>query len=264
MSMTQEQQIKYSRGDVSPADSSLVFFRYAAGKEVWVLKERLETVKAQSKVANAKQRKKPEHKERMKLYFREYNKRPYQKARMSEYYKKPEVRARIREQWATDPERRRKAKEYNESPAGRAVQKKARENRREAIRAWERKHWKIRMQNPVHRIAHNCRTRTRIAINGKGTTKARKTKDMLGCSFEFFRGWIEGKFELGMSWLNYGVFWEIDHIKPVASYDLTKESEQLACFHYTNCQPLWKNLNLEKSDKLPDGTRGREVRTQLN
>ena len=49
-----------------------------------------------------------------------------------------------------------------------------------------------------------------------------------------------------MAWDNYGTGqngkgtqeWQIDHIKPCASFDLSKESEQKKCFHYTNLQPL--------------------------
>ena len=56
------------------------------------------------------------------------------------------------------------------------------------------------------------------------------------------------KFVDGMSWDNYGE-WEIDHIRPCASFDLTDVGEQLKCFHYTNLQPLWMIDNIIKKDK---------------
>jgi hypothetical protein len=59
-----------------------------------------------------------------------------------------------------------------------------------------------------------------------------------------------------MSWENHGnqienkakTGWHIDHIKPCAEFDLTKEEEQ-ECFHYSNTQPLWAEDNLSKGDK---------------
>jgi hypothetical protein len=50
-----------------------------------------------------------------------------------------------------------------------------------------------------------------------------------------------------MSWSNWGKFgWHIDHIRPCASFDLSKKSEQLKCFNYSNLQPLWAVENLKK------------------
>ena len=53
-----------------------------------------------------------------------------------------------------------------------------------------------------------------------------------------------------MNWLNYGRHgWHVDHIRPCASFDLSKPSEQKKCFNYKNLQPLWEEDNLAKSDK---------------
>jgi hypothetical protein len=52
-----------------------------------------------------------------------------------------------------------------------------------------------------------------------------------------------------MSFKNYGK-WHIDHIRPCASFDLSKASEQKECFHYTNLQPLWAEDNLSKGIKV--------------
>ena len=54
-------------------------------------------------------------------------------------------------------------------------------------------------------------------------------------------------FKPGMSWENYGKIWEIDHIKPCDSFDLTKLEEQQKCFHYTNLQPLFKTTEIAES-----------------
>ena len=51
-----------------------------------------------------------------------------------------------------------------------------------------------------------------------------------------------------MNWDNYGQ-WELDHIKPCCSFDLTKGKEQEECFNYQNLQPLWKIDNIKKGGR---------------
>ena len=54
-----------------------------------------------------------------------------------------------------------------------------------------------------------------------------------------------------MSWENHGLHtWHLDHIKPLSSFDLRKESEQYKAMHYTNFQPLLAQDNLRKRDKI--------------
>ena len=66
---------------------------------------------------------------------------------------------------------------------------------------------------------------------------------------ELINAYKQKQFKVGMSWSNYGK-WEIDHIKPCASFDLSKPREQRKCFHYTNLQPLWKLENRSKNDRI--------------
>ncbi len=253
-SESQETQL-HRRGDPSPVNPDLVFLRYRNGREVWVSKERRDKVRSQSKKSNAKQRAKPEHKEKMKLYFREYNQRPHQKARLSAYYKQSEVRSKIREKYAPISEAKKKAKAARETPEYFAAKKEARAKK-------VRDNYRVRYATDmVYRAKYICRARIADALKYAKANKFSNTKDLLGCSYEFFRGWIESRFERGMSWGNFGIFWEIDHDRPIASYDLTKESEQRAAFHYSNCQPMWKDMNRAKSDRMPgEHFRGRHIR----
>ena len=49
-----------------------------------------------------------------------------------------------------------------------------------------------------------------------------------------------------MTWKNHGTVWEIDHIKPCASFDLTDITQQHKCFNYINTQPLYYLENRSK------------------
>jgi hypothetical protein len=105
---------------------------------------------------------------------------------------------------------------------------------------------KRRKTDPVYVLVR--RERVRIYEVLKGIRKAAKTETLLGCSYDFFRGYIEGKFSAEMGWHNMGE-WHIDHIRPLASFNLTDPEQQKMAFHYTNQQPLWAIDNLKKGAK---------------
>ena len=111
--------------------------------------------------------------------------------------------------------------------------------------------WKKRERetNPNFRIIENMRSRMRATIvKGK---KSAHTIELLGCSGNEARLHLESKFQVGMSWANYGKNgWEIDHIIPCSSFDLEKSEDQHKCFHWSNLQPLWQPDNRRKSNKL--------------
>lgn len=93
------------------------------------------------------------------------------------------------------------------------------------------------------KLACNLRTRLSCAIKNGGSVR------YLGCSLEHLKAYLESKFQSGMNWDNYGQFgWHIDHIKPLANFNLTEEDQLKIACHYTNLQPLWWQDNLKKGN----------------
>lgn len=118
---------------------------------------------------------------------------------------------------------------------------------------------KRRRDDPAFRLVCNLRTRVYCALRGKGTIRSIGTMKLVGCSIEFLRGYLEAKFEIGMTWENAGE-WHVDHIIPCAAFDLSDPAQQLECFNFSNLQPLWGLDNIRKSNIRPDGTRARFVK----
>lgn len=117
---------------------------------------------------------------------------------------------------------------------------------REYGRNWAKKR---RETNSTYKISQNLRRRVREVIH----MKSKKTEELLGCTFDFFIKHLESQFQSGMSWDNYGSKkgqWNIDHIKPCSTFDLSVLEQQKACFHYTNLRPLWSQENFSKGPRL--------------
>lgn len=107
-----------------------------------------------------------------------------------------------------------------------------------------------RRTNPGFRALDACRRRLRRAIASQKGVKVVKTQDLLGCSTDFLKFWLELQFRPNMTWHNHGL-WHIDHKQPCASFDLTDIAQQKLCFHYSNLQPLWAQENIAKGTKCP-------------
>ena len=85
---------------------------------------------------------------------------------------------------------------------------------------------------------------------GGKVNKNHSALTLLGCSIEEYKIYLENKFTPKMNWSNHGSYWEIDHILPCDSFDLTIETEQYRCFNYKNTQPLTISQNRSKGNKL--------------
>ena len=98
------------------------------------------------------------------------------------------------------------------------------------------------------RLCGNLRSRLYAALRRGRGVKSEGTLKLIGCSVCELRKHIESQFDPEMSWSNYGD-WEIDHIRPCVSFDLTDPVQQRECFNWRNLQPLWKEDNRSKGAK---------------
>ena len=74
--------------------------------------------------------------------------------------------------------------------------------------------------------------------------------NLFGADTEFVIKWIQFQFTNEMNWENYGKYWEFDHIKPMDSFDLFNKIERYECSHWSNLQPIKKEENASKKNKI--------------
>lgn len=103
----------------------------------------------------------------------------------------------------------------------------------------------------MYKLRKNVRNLIGNSIRNNNFKKLSKTEQILGCTFEEFKTYLESKFEPWMTWDNRGNWngvasepntaWDIDHIIPLVT--ATNETELIKLNHYTNLQPLCSYTN---------------------
>lgn len=105
------------------------------------------------------------------------------------------------------------------------------------------------------RCARDPAFRLRLALSSrlanvlKGRRKDAPTMALLGCSAAAAKRHLERQFSAGMTWANWGGVWHVDHIRPLAGFDLTDPAQLRDACHFTNLRPLPKLENLAKGAK---------------
>lgn len=194
------------------------------------------------------------NKDKIKLYQAEYNKDYVAKNKDKIKSYQAEYKEKI-----VKPKRK-----YNDEYRENFLNKKRKSDRKyylnnkEAINEKKRLYEKDkRNNNPFHKLKNRLRSMIGNAIDRKGYIKNSKTEQILGCSFDEFKNYIESKWEPWMSWENYGLYkkdcynvgWDIDHIIPISS---AKTEEDLYRFnYYTNLQPLCSKINRDEKRAYP-------------
>lgn len=90
--------------------------------------------------------------------------------------------------------------------------------------------------------------RSRLYKVVRGQLKSGSFVRDLGCSIQHLKLHLELFWDEGMTWDNYCASdgWVIDHILPLASFNLEDRSEFLVACNFKNLQPLWVADNRAK------------------
>lgn len=147
-------------------------------------------------------------------------------------------------------------------------------NQKCLMRAWRRKNPQNRVyeatyfQNNKPKLQskrterHRLRYKTDVQYRLKDILRSRLLKALkknlksgsavanLGCSVNELKQYLECKFLPGMTWDNQGKGkdkWNIDHVIPLKSFDLTNPEELKKACHYTNLQPIWEPDHYKKT-----------------
>lgn len=112
-------------------------------------------------------------------------------------------------------------------------------NRDSVLRKAKERYRARKQSHPIIAVKDNIRHRVRLALR----SNPMRTFKLIGCQAGQLRDWLQSQFTKSMTWQNYGKAWVVDHIHPLASFDLTDRKQLLQACHYTNLRPLlrWKN-----------------------
>ena len=130
-----------------------------------------------------------------------------------------------------------------------------REKRRAYDEQWRKAHrdyWRgyqnKRLQTDVsYRLRNYFSREVRRAIRKGGGSVFK----LLGYSMDELRQHLQSLFQPGMTWENYGTEWHIDHVIPPSWFEFESydDPEFRLCWSLQNLQPMWKDKNLEKSNR---------------
>jgi hypothetical protein len=194
-------------------------------------------VRSQCRICRSKvemERRNKDEKNREAYLARSKAWREVNKEKVKQYHldKKDENLQRFKEYRETNKEKiKLYKKDYSQKPENKA---KRNEKARERKKVDEK-----------FRIMSNIRTRIHNVLK---QNKTDTTDKLLGCNKTQLIQWLAYQLYDDLTWDNYGEVWHIDHVIPLAFFDLIDKRQQLLAFNWSNLRPLYANKNLEKNN----------------
>jgi hypothetical protein len=177
--------------------------------------------------------------DRCKLCRKEYYKQYY--SNNQEKYKEKSKQRYLDNKEYTKQHYLDNQEKYKEKSKQRYLNNK--ESHKEYYKERNKQYYKQRLQTDIlFRFSHNIRCLLSTSFKRKGYWKKSKTEQILECTIEEFKCYLEKQFIYPMSFNNYGSVWEIDHITPISS--AKTEEDIVTLNHYTNLRPLFKTTEI--------------------
>jgi predicted transcriptional regulator len=120
-----------------------------------------------------------------------------------------------------------------------------------------------RLIDPMFRLSKYFGTRLWISL--KNNKNDQHWEDLVGYTLQDLRQHLESKFDDKMTWDNYGSYWHVDHIVPIAAftYNSYHDDSFKKCWSLENLQPLCGEDNLLKRDIISEEWNNIELAAQL-
>ncbi len=147
-----------------------------------------------------------------------------------------------------------KIKEYNKEYKEKNKEKIKEKNKeyniknKEIIQEKRTIYQKERRYNDInYKLRESISKRIRKLLKSK---YSEKSKELIGCTLDEVKKWLEYNFYGNINWENHGSIWHIDHVIPCSLFDLTNSEHRKICFSWANIQPLYCEKNLSKNNNL--------------
>lgn len=108
---------------------------------------------------------------------------------------------------------------------------------------------KERMEkDEIFKIIKRTRSVVSTMLKRQTTKKSGKAYDIVGmCGRDFMRYLLTHKNSKSeFTPENYGNVWHVDHVRPLAFFNLKDGNQLRRAFHYSNCQPMLAKENMSK------------------
>jgi hypothetical protein len=196
-----------------------------------------------------------EKKEAKRIYdieYRRLNKEKIKKQKEEWYKKNPDkVKESVERNKESKKISNKKYATKNKNKLNIIKRKWAKDNPEKNTKSKSKYVKKMMINDELYKLKHYLRTSINNSIKKNGYIKKSKTHEILGCSYEEFKIYLESKFESWMRWDNRGNWdgipskpntaWDIDHIIPISK--AKTEEDVIRLNHYSNLQPLCSYYN---------------------